>query len=83
MSKTFSEQTTLLIYAAIIGIGGGYGAVGFRWLINHFTFLFFGRTQIEIASYHGVRTLFVPIIGGLIVGLLVHFFAKEAKGHGV
>lgn len=83
MSKIFSEQTTLLIYAAIIGIGGGYGAVGFRWLINEFTFLFFHRSQMELASYHGVRTFFVPIIGGLIVGLLVHFFAREAKGHGV
>ncbi|PLS08472.1 chloride channel protein [Neobacillus cucumis] len=83
MSKALSEQTTLLIYAAIIGIGGGYGAVGFRGLINYFTYLFFGRIQNEIGTYHGVRTLFVPIIGGLIVGLLVHFFAKEAKGHGV
>ncbi|MGG5254375.1 chloride channel protein [Neobacillus sp. SM06] len=83
MSKAFSEQTTLLIYAAIIGVGGGYGAVGFRWLINQFTYLFFHRTQTELASYHGVRTLFVPIIGGLMVGLLVHFFAREAKGHGV
>jgi len=83
MSKLFSEQTTLLIYAAIIGIGGGFGAVGFRWLINQFTFLFFHRTQPELASYYGIRTLFVPIIGGLLVGLLVHFFAREAKGHGV
>jgi CIC family chloride channel protein len=83
MSKFFSEQTTLLIYAAIIGIGGGYGAVGFRWLINEFTYLFFRHTQTQLASYHGIRTLFVPIIGGLLVGLMVHFFAREAKGHGV
>ncbi|MCQ6282136.1 chloride channel protein [Bacillus sp. EB600] len=83
LSKNFSEQTTLLFYAAVIGLGGGYGAVGFRWLINEFTFLFFQHNQTELASFHGVRTLFVPIIGGLMVGLLVHFFAREAKGHGV
>lgn len=83
MSKAFSEQTTLLIYAAIIGIGGGYGAVGFRWLIDKFTFLFYHHTQTELATYYGFRTLFVPVIGGLLVGLLVHFFAREAKGHGV
>ena len=83
VSKNFSEQTTLLIYAAVIGVGGGYGAVGFRWLINEFTFLFFQQNQTELASFHGIRTLFVPIIGGLMVGVLVHFFAREAKGHGV
>jgi CIC family chloride channel protein len=83
LNKNISEQTTLLIYAAVIGIGGGYGAVGFRFLINEFTFLFFQHNQTELAAYHGFRTLFAPIIGGLIVGLLVHFFAREAKGHGV
>ncbi|MCQ6282029.1 chloride channel protein [Bacillus sp. EB600] len=83
LGKNLSEQTTLLIYAAFIGIGGGYGAVGFRFLINEFTFLFFQHNQTELASYYGVRTLFVPVIGGLMVGLLVHFFAREAKGHGV
>lgn len=83
MSKIFSEQTTLLIYAAIIGIGGGYGAVGFRYLINQFTYIFYQQSQTDLASYHGIRTLLAPIIGGLFVGLLVHFFASEAKGHGV
>ncbi len=31
----------------------------------------------------GWYVLLLPIIGGLIVGPLVHFFAPEAKGHGV
>ena len=53
MTKAFSEQTTLFIYAALIGIGGAYGAVGFRWLIRKFTFLFFHHTQNQLATYHG------------------------------
>lgn len=83
MNKALSEQTTLLIYAAVIGIGGGYGAVAFRWLIDQFTFLFYRHDQIQLSSYQGIRTLVAPIIGGLLVGLIIHFFAKEAKGHGV
>jgi len=73
----------MLIYAALIGVGAGYGAVGFRALIGLFNHLAFGVSQAQLASYHGYRVLFVPIIGGLLVGLIVHFFAREAKGHGV
>ncbi len=83
ITKVLSEPITILLYAVIIGLGGGYGAVVFRWMITEFTFLFFHHTQIQLASYHGVRSFFVPIIGGLIVGPLVYFFAREAKGHGV
>jgi len=31
----------------------------------------------------GIFIFIIPAIGGLIVGLLVYFFAREAKGHGV
>jgi CIC family chloride channel protein len=27
--------------------------------------------------------IFIPAVGGLVVGLLVYYFAREAKGHGV
>ncbi len=83
MTRVLSEQITILIYAAIIGLGGGYGAVAFRWMIVQFTFLFFHQTQVQLASFHGIRSFFVPIIGGLIVGPIIYFFAREAKGHGV
>ncbi len=83
LNRVLSEQITLLIYAVIIGIGGGYGAVAFRWMITKFTYLFFHQTQAQLASFHGIRSFFVPIIGGLIVGPIVYFFAREAKGHGV
>jgi CIC family chloride channel protein len=38
----------------------------------------------EITSRLGKAYIaFVPAIGGLLVGLLVYYFAREAKGHGV
>jgi hypothetical protein len=45
-----------MIYAAVIGIGGGFGAVGFRKLIDFSSYLFYGRTPNELANYfHGER----------------------------
>ena len=73
----------MLVYAALIGIGGGFGAVGFRRLIGLVTQLGFGVSQMELTNLHTYRAFFVPAIGGLLVGLIVYFFAREAKGHGV
>lgn len=73
----------MLVYAALIGVGAGYGAVAFRKLIELATRLGYGVSQVDLAAYHGLRVLFVPVIGGLLVGLLIFFFAREAKGHGV
>jgi len=83
LTRTLSEQISILLYAVLIGVGGGYGAVGFRWLIVLFTSVFFHRSQVQLASYHGLASFYAPIIGGLLVGPLVYFFAREAKGHGV
>lgn len=81
--RRLSEHTTLLIYAVLIGVGGGFGAVGFRKLISFFSWLLFNQSQTNLAAYHGIRSLFIPAVGGLLVGIIIHFFAKEAKGHGV
>lgn len=72
----FSENASLIALSFIVGISTGLGAVLFRWLILNFRDLFFG---------HGLNWLIplVPMLGGLLVGPIVYFFATEAKGHGV
>ncbi len=82
----------LIAIALIVGGGAGLGAVGFRWLINGFTWLATGHEtfgqQGRIASSHlpwlglGFFVL-IPIVGGLIYGPLIQRFAREARGHGV
>ncbi|MHA7582824.1 chloride channel protein [Paenibacillus vandeheii] len=84
LTKYFPEGAIVMGYAAVIGLGGGYAAVGFRKLIDFVSFLFYGKSQAEIVAYtYGVRTLFMPALGGLFVGLLIYYFAREVKGHGV
>lgn len=62
----------------VSGISGGLGAVFFRALINFNHSIFFTRI-----GGLGVPVLFLPVIGGLIVGPLIYKYATEAWGHGV
>ncbi len=76
----------MLLAALAVGILGGLGACGFRWLIHAIERIGWGTWSNDVANITSqpVWLLFlVPAVGGLIVGPLVHFFAREAKGHGV
>ena len=81
-----NEHTIMVALAIIVGLAAGFGAVGFRHLINFFQTLAYGGENdllelvVNLPWYYRVA---VPAIGGLIVGPLVYFFAREAKGHGV
>jgi len=81
-----NEHTIMAMLAIVVGLAGGFGAVGFRYLINFFQTLAYGSSE-ELLNV--VRALpwylkvWVPAAGGLVVGPLVYFFAREAKGHGV
>ena len=81
-----NEHTIMVVLAVVVGVAAGFGAVGFRHLINFFQTLAYGGENdllelvVNLPWYYRVA---VPAIGGLIVGPLVYFFAREAKGHGV
>ncbi|MEA3222482.1 MAG: chloride channel protein [Thermodesulfobacteriota bacterium] len=82
-----NEYAVMILMAVIVGILGGYGAVGFRLLIKLFQTIFFGSDKgsfLELLlSLPWYMKLIPPIIGGALVGPIVYFFAREAKGHGV
>jgi CIC family chloride channel protein len=81
-----SEQTIMAILAMIVGLAAGFGAVGFRHLIIFFQKISYGtgHNLIEHVQTLGWQSvIWIPAVGGLIVGPLVYFFAREAKGHGV
>ncbi len=87
-----SSSLGLALMALVVGVGAGFAAVGFRWLIFAFTWLATGHQQFgqqgRVGSLHlpwlGVWfLLIIPIVGGLLYGPLIQRFAKEARGHGV
>jgi len=75
----FSRDWYLIVLAAGIGSITAFGAIGFMWLLN------MGERQaVHLQVTWSVWLLPVlPVAGGLATGLLVHLFAREAKGHGV
>ena len=83
---TTGENSIMALLAIVVGLAGGYGAVGFRYLINYVQTLAYGSADTLLDVVTTVTwywRIIIPAIGGLIVGLLVHYFAREAKGHGV
>lgn len=79
------EDFYMLFLAALIGTFAGLGAYVLNLLVNFVHYLLFGQlynlAHIEWFSY--LLLALFPGLGGLIVGLIVHFFARESKGHGV
>ncbi|MEW6717251.1 MAG: chloride channel protein [Chloroflexota bacterium] len=77
------SEIFLVTISLIIGIAAGLGAVAFRYMITGIEWL--GYTWFP--SWAGVigkgYVILIPCLGGLIVGPLTYFFAREAKGHGV
>lgn len=74
------DSLVMVLIALIVGIGTGFGAVVFVWLlrqINHFT------TWMQLWSGEIVGLVLAMGGAGLLVGYIVNRWAKEAKGHGV
>ncbi len=72
-----------LILSVVVGTIAGLGAVIFRWMISSFQSFFFGGGADCLGFLGQYYIILIPAVGGLIVGLLVYFGAREAKGHGV
>jgi CIC family chloride channel protein len=78
-----NELASGLVLSIVVGAIAGLGAVAFRWLISTFQALFFGNGATYLGFLGQYHVILIPAAGGLIVGLLVYFAAREAKGHGV
>ncbi|HWS18550.1 MAG TPA: chloride channel protein, partial [Candidatus Elarobacter sp.] len=74
--------------AMVLGVVSAYVAVGLLKLINFFTNLFFfQRLSSAPASpgdaHLGMWVVAVPVIGGLLVGLIARFGSDKIRGHGI
>ncbi|MGD8245174.1 MAG: chloride channel protein [Anaerolineae bacterium] len=78
-----SDTAVMLAMAVLVGLGGGFGAVAFRWLIETTRSLFLNTLGEWIGFLSPYHIPILTAVGGLLVGLLVHFVAPEATGPGV
>jgi len=77
------EEVVIFATALLVGLGAGIGAVVFRYLIQAVSWVGYTWFPSVTSNWGNAYVVIVPAVGGLIVGLLVYFFAREAKGHGV
>lgn len=75
-------------YALLVGLIAGLVAQGLLELIYLFTNIFFYHQwsfaiTYPVGHHLGVWVILVPPIGGLLVGLMVHFWEPTLKGHGI
>ncbi len=81
----FSEHIRLTLLAVLVGFGGGLASITFKIMIKLFQHLFWKASSIisAVSSQGWFLTILIPAAGGLLIGPLIYYGAKEAKGHGV
>ena len=77
------ESSVMLLTSLIVGICAGLGAVIFRHLIDWIQHFAYEDLAGVLNYWHPLHLILIPALGGAIVGPLVYYFAREAKGHGV
>ncbi len=81
-----SDHLFMILAGALIGLGGGFGAVGFRHLIRVVQRIAYGTWAFDLSTVRSIPwqiLIFLPAVGGLLVAPLVFRLAREARGHGV
>jgi CIC family chloride channel protein len=89
----------MVVAAMVTGLAGAFGAVAFRLMIRSVQAIAWGdgighvleqgllaEAEDPIANARAMAwywKLAIPAMGGAIVGPLIYFFAREARGHGV
>ncbi|MEA1958378.1 MAG: chloride channel protein [Chloroflexota bacterium] len=66
----------------VVGIGAGFGAWVFWKLIEYCSWFFFKGGATAFGFMGDYYVIVLPLAGGLILGPIIYFFAREAKGEG-
>lgn len=72
----------------VLGVAAAFAAEALIALINLITNLaFFGRLSVEEASpannQLGLWVILIPMVGGLVVGLMARYGSRAIRGHGI
>jgi CIC family chloride channel protein len=82
------RMVLLSFLAAVVGVTAGVIAYLLYNLIALFTNLvFFHRVSFEFASARqnqlGLWVMVIPVVGGLVVGLIAKYGSRKIRGHGI
>ena len=79
-----SELQATLVWAALVGCIGGLLAIAFRAAIQGTLWIFTrhtGSLEETAAQLVWWKRLIIPAIGGLCAGVVLHFGARQGRGH--
>jgi CIC family chloride channel protein len=82
-NRPISDSGILIGTAILVGIGSGFGAVLFTYLVESVQKIAFEDVAHTLQSIHPWHLVIIPMTGALITGPIIYLFAHEAKGHGV
>jgi CIC family chloride channel protein len=89
--RDFSADPRLLVLSAMAIATGSFGA-GAAWvllkliaLVTHFAYFHQGSTATTYLSHArlGPASILIPVVGGLIVGLMARYGSPKIRGHGI
>ncbi len=90
MTTTPHRHSVLFLSASSIGLAGvttvvAWALVQLIYLITNFAFYQrLALTPVSPADNHlGLVVVFVPVIGGLIIGFMARYGSKAIRGHGI
>src|SRR5436190_2463402 len=77
------------LMAVFVGVASAFVALALTKLIGFFTNLFYyqriatGDFTSPAGHHLGVWSVFIPVIGGLLIGLMARYGSEEIRGHGI
>ena len=77
------EGVVLLLLSIVVGAATGLAAVCFIELIAFIHQLSYGKIAGLVPELGRLWFVIIPVIGALLGGPIISYFASEAKGHGV
>ncbi|PIP72528.1 MAG: voltage-gated Cl-channel protein [Nitrospinae bacterium CG22_combo_CG10-13_8_21_14_all_47_10] len=86
IKKLLMQDHNMLLLAAVIGFLAGMASTLFRWLIGFFGDVF-SADGLAVIGITGSTVPFLlplmPMIGGVVTGIICHFFPDAVKENGV
>src|SRR5438045_4791980 len=87
---TANPRVLVVTFMAVcIGVASAFVALALTRLISFFSTLFYygqfsaGELSSPAANHLGLWAIFIPIVGGLIIGLMARYGSEKIRGHGI
>jgi CIC family chloride channel protein len=75
-----SSGQKMLLFSVIVGLASGLAATGFYWMLSRFVHVFLIARSETLSVWRIAIILFSPAFGGLVCGILLHYFSPDARG---